>query len=232
MKKVITILFIFSSILMAYCFNKPVIRLGVISNENIKLLSYSNFIYPSVIKDSVFISFEEKLNKYFNLYHKVEFEYVNYNKFSSNLNVLRNIKISNNIKLDFNINHSNRIVIWCSPIFITHETKYFKMSNKIEYKLSLRNFRFDTSYSNSFALKDDETMNHKLNWSFYFSMPKINFIKFKTSLTVTLENPINNNTAISPLKSLYFNFELALDFNNDTFEKIFNSKKDDDFLDL
>jgi len=227
MKKVYWLFFLhLLSASYGFAIDKPLLKSGFLSSMDIKFLDDNKSIYPQIIKDTVFLSFKEKLNDYFTFYHKIEFEYKRYNKFSKNIDDLRNIYLKNNLKFDFTINKFNKIIFYTTPVYQSNSENIFKMSNKLEYRLSLKNFCFQTYYSNSFILKENQTMNHKINFNFYFSFPKKEFIKFKTTLSTTLQNYIYEQKNILPLKSVNLNFEVAFDFNNKSFEDIFSINED------
>ena len=226
MKKVVLILCLFLPIFV-FGVKKPLLKSGFLSNCDLKLLSNEKFIYPSSLKDAIFISFQEELSDYFSFYHKIEFEYKNSNKFTKDIDDLRNITLRNSIKFDFTINKSNKILFYTTPIFVSNSENIFKITNKIEYKLNLLYFNFNAYYSNSFTFKENELLNHKINIIFYFSIPKKTFIKYKTSLSVELQNYIYERKNISPLKDVNFSFEVAFDFNNKSFDEIFNNYKEE-----
>ena len=125
--------------IFAFGVKKPLLKSGFVSQCDLKLSESEKYIYPSTLKDAMFVSFQEEISDYFLFYHKIEFEYKNYNKFTKNIDDLKNINLRNNIKFDFSIDKSNKIIFYTTPTFISNSENIFKLANKIEYKLTLKN---------------------------------------------------------------------------------------------
>lgn len=215
----------------------PKIKTGITSYEYYKLIEpiENESIYPSTIYDKLFFSIEEKLSDYFKYKYRVDFYAYDYNKYSSNLENLKSIAFYNGLDLFF-ILKKNEIKITTKPmLYYKYGEIYLKLIDKVQYKLDFKNFEFKTYYSNLYTFREDELFYHNLSLAFFWNLPKKDFMKFKSEVSVYLQHYINDfeNTGkkVPILKSIKFNFELAIDFNKIEFDEIFNKDdNDDDFF--
>ena len=221
-----------------YSINKPKIRTGLTSNGFYKLSKSKEeqSLYPSKLYDKLFFSIEEKLSDFLKYRYKVDFYTYDYNKYNSNLENLKSIAFYNTIDL-FLIFSKNEIKTSTKPmVYYKYGEIYLKLMNKLQYKLDLKNFSFKTYYSHLYTFKDNELFYHNISIAFFWSLPEKDFMKFKTEINVYLQHYIENfqdtTKNISPLKSVKFNFELAVDFNKIKFEEVFkNDENEDNFFD-
>jgi hypothetical protein len=226
--KNIIILVLSLSLSMLNSIDKPLIKTGNSSYENFTLEKTEKSIYPSSIKDSVFISIDEKFHEYFTGKYKIQFDYTSNNKYSKDLENLYSFSMCNNLNLIFTLG-VNRLEFSIKPSLMNlYGDNYFKDYNMISYKLNIKNFMFTANYSNQFSINKNELILHKINFSFYWNFPEKEFLKFKSSVIVNLQNPLSENNTICTLKGFNINFEMAIDFNNINFENLF---KDEDTAD-
>jgi len=209
-----------------YCIKKPLLKSGHLFYSEIKSSKDLKSIYLYSTKDIVFLSLREEISDWFYFYHRVEFEYKRTNKYLKEMDDLKNIQLRNDLKFNFNLGRYNRLIFYFSPVFTSNSKNIFKMSNKVEYRLSLKNFLFQTYYSHNFKFKEGEIFNHRLNFSFYYSIPKREFVKFKTSLNIDLQHYVYETKYIFPLKNINCRFEVAFDFNKKSFTEIFDNKEE------
>ena len=229
MKKFLLLLFLITP-LLAIAIKKPKITSGINSYGYFKLLEGSDSLYPSTLKDNIFFSIYEAFCPLFQLRDKIEVFYSNYNKYSDDLENLLGVIFKNTLYLYIKPQKNNQIQIITKPmLYYQYGETYFKLMNKAQYKFSMKYFTFKTCYSHQFCLKPDELFYHNIFFAFYWNHPKTKFVKFKTSTTVYLQHYIDKNEDIvSPLKSVKFSFEVAIDFNKIDFEDVFDKKEDED----
>ncbi|OHD21768.1 MAG: hypothetical protein A2Y34_12405 [Spirochaetes bacterium GWC1_27_15] len=228
MKKIF-ISIIFLQLNLIFCVDKPIIKTGLNSTTNLQLVKENNSLYPEKFQDMVYLSFEEKISKYFSFRHKIDFQWSQTNKATKNLSELTSFLLNNSIYLNFAINDKNKINIFTKPIMdIEKNQPSFKATNKIEYRLSLQNFLFSVYYSHNFAIKQNELFNHKLNFSFYWNFTKLEFVKFKTTFNINFQHYIFENKYVFPIKSGNLSFEVAIDFNKTDFNELFDKKEEDE----
>lgn len=211
---------------------KPKIKTGISSYEYYKKQKDQETLYPSSISDKLFFSIEEKLTDYFKFGYKIDFSTYDYNKYSSNLENLKAITFNNTLNLLF-MSQKNEIKLTTKPmLYYKYGEIQFKQMNKIQYKLDLKNFSFKTYYSHQYNFKKDELFYHNIACAFYWNLPKHNFIKFKSEISVYLQHYTENYEEkmkeISIIKSTKFNFEIAIDFNKINFYELFDKKNNDD----
>ena len=221
----------FSCVLSLNSIEKPVLKSG--SHSYVNFNKNDNYdLYPSSIKDTVYASISEDFNDYFTFKYKTEFDYSNYNKYVSDIDDLNSLAFVNHISFYVNIPECNSFLFYLRPgMKYQYGERYFTDTAVIQYKLKLKYFSFVTYYSNRFMLKEKEFIYHKFNLSFYWSIPSKNFLKFKTSVNVTLQNPLYEMKDFSPLDNIGFSFEMAIDFNKVNFEEVFKQDEDEDIFD-
>ena len=208
---------------------KPIIRTGITSYNYFKYLYENDSIYPSTIRDNLFISAEEKFTKFFKLAHRFDLNYSNYNKYSYDLNDLKAIDISNRIKFIFYITKIHTIIFEIKPTYYNrYGEEYYKQTNKLQYNLRLKYFRMRSYYSNYFSSREDDLFYHNINLSFYWYFPKKDFIKYKVSGSVYFQHYYSNDKKISPLKSARVGFEIVFDFNKMDLEDLYDKYKNED----
>ena len=237
-KKNIFILILLLSLNIIYSIDKPKIRTGITSYGFYKLseLYENDTIYPSTLYDKSFFSIEEKLFDFFKYRYRTDFLTYDYNKYNSNMENLKSIACYNTLDL-YLILTKNEIKISTKPMmYYKYGETYLKLMNKIQYKLDLKNFVFRTYYSHLYTFKDDEIFYHNVSFAFFWNLPKKDFLKFKSEVNIYLQHYTddfkNDLKKISPLKSVKFNFELAIDFNKIDFKEIFNKdESEEDFFD-
>jgi len=219
---------IFLSIILCYniySIEKPLIKFGSNSNGYFYYDSVNTFFYPSSFTDNFYFYLSEKFNYHFSMNYKIEILYTNLNKYSTNLNELRIVKMNNYLQFDININKNNFISILTSPILDNQKGEFFfKNKNRFSYSFKTENFKFNLSYSNSYLLKDMERFYHNASFLFYFKFPKMDYIKYKCQISFDFQHYIYEFREISPLKKINFSFEAAIDFNKIDFDTIFENK--------
>lgn len=217
---------------------KPKIITGINSNGSYGLIEddneiYNYSIYPSTISDNIFFSIEEKITCFFKYKHKISFYTYDYNKYSSNLENLKSVVFKTTLDLFIIPQKNNEIKLTANPmIYYKSGEIYLKLRNKIQYELDLKNFLFKTYYSNLYSFKEDEIFYHNIAFNFCWSPNKYNFIKFKSGINIFLQHYINDFydklKETSLLKSVKFNFEIAIDFNKVDFDEVFNKNYEDE----
>lgn len=227
MKKVI-VFFIFVVSFDLFSIEKPIIKFGSKSNNYFCYDAKNSLFYPSSISDNFYFYIFERINYHFSFKYKIEILYKNINKYTTNLDELRTIKLNNYLSFDIKINKNNSISIVTSPILDNYEGEFFfKNINKFSYSFKKDNFTFKTIYSNNYLLKKNEKFNHNGSFLFYFKFPKVDYIKYKCELSFYFEHYIYEYKEISPLKKMNFSFEVAIDFNKIDFETLFDNKNEE-----
>lgn len=229
MKKVYLILILIFLNSILFSIEKPVLKTGLNSNGNFSIFDKTNDIYPTLLKDCFYFSFEEIFCKYFSFKHKIDFDYTNYYKYTKNIDDLSGFNLNNYLTLNFNIWKNNSITFYDKISYLKDDKNYlYKNLSIIQYKLNLKYFNFKFYYSNQFLFENKELMHHKFYTGFYWSSSKYNFLKFKSTLSVNLQNYIFIQKEISVLKSFSSSFEIAIDFNKINFEKLFDTNDFDE----
>lgn len=232
MKKVIIMLFFCIEIILG-SIERPVLRSGIKTYNYFKIQLEDETIYPSTIKDNLYISVEEAFSDFFKIMYRFDIKYSNYNKYSLDLHDLNAYEIKNRLKFFFNIRKKSKIQLEIQPTYnYKYGEEYYRQISKILYSLRLKYFRFSTYYSNNFTSKEDDLFYHKIGSSFYWYFKKSDIIKYKASYSIYFQHYIDNEIEISPIKSANLSFEIILDFNKIDIEEIFNKKDDneDDFF--
>jgi hypothetical protein len=228
-------IFLIISLLNAFTIlsiEKPEIKSGFSSNGYfLKEQDYEIF-YPGTSYEKLYLLFTEPFCDYFKFTHKIDFYYYNYNKYDEDLSHLRSYIFANQFYLYFYILKFNEIIIQAKPEinYYNGETNILLYSY-IQYKLKVDNFCFKIKYSNKYNSKPDTLLYHNIYLSFYWTHPKYDYIKYKTSVSIYLQNYTTGlYKEISYLKSASFNFEISVDFNKIDFEEIFDKNYYDDFF--
>ena len=82
----------------------------------------------------------------------------------------------NSLYLYFYPNKKNDILFLSKPMYYYYNgEKYLKLMNKLQYKISLKNFTFKAAYSHQYAFKSNELFYHDCLAGFYWKFPKIKF---------------------------------------------------------
>jgi hypothetical protein len=226
--KILSIILSISSVFILNSMEKPVILTGTSSTANMTSAKNSD-IYPSIIKDSVYTSISEDFSDYFSMKERVDFEYESFNKYSEDPVNLNSCSFKSSTEFFFNFARANQFSLDIKPGFnYQNGEKHFTDSAIVQYRLDLKYFRFVTYYSNRFTLKKNELVYHKINFAFYWNIPEKEYIKFKCAFNVVLQNCIYESKNISPLKSLNFTMEMAIDFNRIDFDEVFDRSEADE----
>lgn len=227
---IIFIIFIINN--YSYSIEKPTIKTGINSYGFFGLYN-DDQMYPTTLKDDLFTVFQERFSSFFSFRHRTDLFITSYNKYSDNLEDLKSMLLFNTICLNFYPAKKNEITFMTKPmVYYYNSERYFKLMDKIQYKLNFNNFIFKTSYSHQYSFKINEIFYHNYSAGFYWKIPKKEFIKFKTLITIYFQHYVNDNRKnISPVKSAVFNFEIAIDFNKLSFEELFDKNEDNEFFD-
>jgi hypothetical protein len=210
---------------------KPRIKYGLFSYGyfDLKEESYRS-LYPSSFKDRLFFIFEEKLGDHYTFEHYVDLYFTNNNKYTDNIESLRSFQLDNTIVLTFNVNKFNQFRIYERPSFYYQNgERYIKQINKLQYRFGTKYFVFRCYYSNYINYKFDTPLYHYAYAGLYWSLPKAEHLKFKTSVCATLQHNVKDGSErLSPLRSLRINFEMAVDFNKIDLDELFDRNKSDE----
>lgn len=212
---------------------KPQVMIGIKSSQNLKKEIDFDYVYPNSIGDMFYCSIEQKILKIFNIKYLFNITYSQYNKNVSNFSYLKNLNLKNYIYFSFKIpvsskfNHSLQLKL--SPQYYSSAGEnYYKMYNSLSYTFSIKNFKMLIQYSNQFSSRDKDSFKHKINFTFYWAFPKYDFIKFKGYLSLYFEHGLYNELDIFPLTKASFKFEVAFDFNKNSFEDIFTHNQQEE----
>jgi|GEM_PF-5374225 len=228
--RILIVFFMLSICFNLYNIDKPKLSSGIRGYSYFDEKDKLDFIYPSNLKDNIYLSYEEKFCDYFKFKHRFDFIYSNYNKLNYDLNNLRSYILKNTFYLFFLINKNNSVTLTSKPMFYyQYGENYIKLMNKLEYNLALKNFRFNIFYSHQYSSKENSLFYHNICFAFYWQFPRFDFIKYKTSFSIYFQHyTIENDIKITPIKSAVFNFEIVIDFNKLNFDEIFEKKEDED----
>ncbi len=210
---------------------KPVLKTGFNTTGNFKSKNSSCDIYPETTYEKLYLSLDEKFSEFFRFYNRTDFYYYDYNKYNDNLSFLRSYMAASQFYLYFYAAKINEILLRMKP-----EVSYyggnvvFSLESYIQYKLKIDNFCFKMKYSMQYSDKPGALFYHNFLFSFYWSHPKYDFIKYKTSLSVYFQHYTSGTKQAAFLKSTAFNFEIALDFNKVDYEDLFDKTENDDFF--
>ena len=234
MKKSLIAVICLVNAMSVFAVEYPLMAFGLKTYSSSKYDTFDNFYFDGSYNDS-FASIAQKFTDNISVRHDFDFVYKSDIGKAKNLSDLRDYVIANKITFVYK-NKFVKIQVGTKPIAASDDSAfYFKQVNLFAVKATpSKYFNMEASYQNSYLLKTNQTMTHKIQFTCGWYFEKAKFMKFKANTTVYLQNGIYENQNIPPLKKISVNLYCAIDFNKASFDRIFNAldekfKEYDDF---
>ena len=218
----------FSGVCILFSQNKPVFFVGFNSSQGYDDNALYSF-YQESITDSYYLGIKQKIGKNVLFYNKTTFIMNTDQKITSKMADLRVYKLTDYLSLSVNLNEKSSFKFYTLPQFDLGTGKVtFKTNNIIEYKLKLTGFQFRTYYKNNLNMIENEPVKHNIVSCFYWTVKNMEFIKFKSGVSIYIQNNLDSAKYILPVYKSSINFEMAIDFNKLKFDEVFENNEDFD----
>lgn len=208
---------------------RPVLRWGVKSSASYALLEGSPpLLYPASMQDTFYFSLQQSFSPNFALSYRSSFSYSSSNRECSQLGDLYGIKHSNSWGFTFKFSENQSIRLNSTHSFsYKREQLYYSFLQNFSYNCKLNHLTLTASYSAGFTALSESLFKHRLGLTIYWTLPRREFLKFRSSLKFALKQGPGGEIEGSLLDGVAFSFELILDLNRLKLEEFYEKEEDE-----